>query len=208
MEENKQTSQPNEQNAPDLEAQIEQDALVDEAMEEEACGGDCAGCAGCGGGADEELIQLPMSMLSGLIQQRDEYLDAAQRMKAEFENYKKRNATLRTDSLREGRAETIEKLLPVLDDLQRALAAQPESDKDSLTTGVEMVAKKMLAVLAAMDVTPIEAIGKPFDPQLHEAMLQQPVEDEAQKGIVITEMLPGYMIGDKVLRYAMVVVGS
>lgn len=159
--------------------------------------------------SDEQTqdVQAALDAMAELIKQRDEYLGMAQRLQAEFENYKRRNATLRTDAFCEGKAQCIEALLPVLDDLERALSAA-EDASDALAQGVRLVVKNMLAILETMDVTPIQAVGEDFDPQLHEAILQQPVEDAAQKGKVITEVRRGYRMQDKVLRYAMVVVGQ
>lgn len=159
--------------------------------------------------SQQEGTLVTPEMFQEMLRTRDEYLATAQRIQAEFENFKRRNATVRTDSLAEGRLQCITDLLPVLDDLERALqAAKTAGDDTSLTDGVELVQKRMLTILQTLGVTPIDAVGQVFDPMLHEAVMNQPVEDEAEKGKVVAEVRKGYRTEERVLRYSMVVVGQ
>ncbi|MBQ1724896.1 MAG: nucleotide exchange factor GrpE, partial [Muribaculaceae bacterium] len=100
-------------------------------------------------------------------------------------------------------------LLPIVDDFERALAAMGAGgDVDSLREGVELIHSKFVKYLQQNGVTPIESTGADFDPELHEAVTMFPAPDESQKGKVIDTTTRGYMIHDKVLRHAKVVVGQ
>lgn len=138
--------------------------------------------------------------------QREEYLNLAQRVQADFENFKRRNQSVRADAFDEGKREVIIELLPVLDNMERALAA--EAEESPLKSGVEMVYRQMLDALGKFGVTEIDCHGKPFDPENANAMMQVQRED-MEPGTVCDVMQKGYRMGDRVLRYAMVqVVGE
>ena len=130
-----------------------------------------------------------------------ENLDGWQRSQAEFVNYKNRvqrdsemmRATMKGD--------IIKKLLPVLDDLERSLAHRPEGN--TWADGVELVARKFQTILENEGVTRIEAAGQPFDPNFHEAISSEPSE-EVESGHVIEAVQTGYMLGERVIRPAMV----
>lgn len=140
---------------------------------------------------------------------RDEYLDMAQRIQAEFENYKRRNRTAIQDASETATDETILAFLPVLDNLERALAAANESeDVEDIVTGVEMVIKQFTDLLAQMDVKAIEAVGQPFDPVYHHAVMKTDATDPQEVDTVVEELVKGYMRKDKVLRYSMVKVAN
>jgi len=159
-----------------------------------------------GGGADNEALQ---SQLKAAQEKRDEYLGIAQRVQAEFENYKRRNRTALQDACQVAADETILAFLPVLDNLERALAAAKESqDIEDIVTGVEMVIKQFIDLLAQMEVTPIEAVGEPFDPEYHHAVMKVEAEDSDDADTVIEELQKGYMRKDKVIRYSMVKVAN
>ena len=123
------------------------------------------------------------------------------RLRADFENFRKRAEREREERLRRGIAETVRELLPVADNLTRALAA--EGGLDDLRRGVEMIARQLAEVLRQQGVVAIEALGQPFDPQLHEAVARE--ESAAvETPTVVAELQRGYLHGDRLLRPAMV----
>ena len=133
--------------------------------------------------------------------QRDEYLDLVQRKQAEFANYRRRTESVRQEAFDDGRREAIEKLLPVVDNLERALAAAGE--ESSLKSGVEMVLRQTRDTLAKMGVETIDPMGQPFDAELHNAVMQGG-EDEGEPGTVCLVLQKGYKLGSRVIRHAMV----
>ena len=136
----------------------------------------------------------------------EEYLANWQRAQADFINYKRRNEQERQDFSRFANAELMLSLLPALDDLERALNSVPpaKSAKHSWLEGIRLVERKFKSSLEARGLTPIKALGESFDPNFHEAVRQ----DKGKEGIVIEEFQKGYMLGDRVLRPAKVVVGN
>ena len=133
----------------------------------------------------------------------DEYLALAQRVQADFENFRRRNESVRTDAYADGRKDTAALMLPVLDNLERAVEAAAGSPDEALRNGVEMVLKQMADVYGKLDVKPINRLGEKFDPNLENAILQG-TEEDGEPGTVCQVLQKGYMIGDKVLRHAMV----
>jgi molecular chaperone GrpE len=136
----------------------------------------------------------------------EEYLANWQRAQADFINYKRRTEQERQDLNRFANANLILSLLPVLDDLNRALNATPpaKSAKHSWLEGIRLVDRKFRAILEAQGLTPIKARGEPFDPNFHEALRQ----DKGKEGMVIEELQKGYMMHDRLLRPSKVVVGN
>ena len=132
-----------------------------------------------------------------------EYLAMAQRVQADFENYRKRNESVRADAYAEGRKDVAAVMLPVLDNLERAVEAAAGSQDESLKSGVELVLKQMEDVYQKLDVSAIDRKGEKFDPNLENAVLQG-TEDEGEPGTVCQVLQKGYRMGDKVLRHAMV----
>jgi len=130
-----------------------------------------------------------------------EHLDGWQRAQAEFVNYK--NRVLRDQELMRNtmKGDAIKKYLPVLDDLERALQNRPAGD--SWADGIELIARKLQSVFESEGVTRIEAEGKPFDPNFHEAISHEPSED-VESGRVIAVVQNGYMLGERVIRPALV----
>ena len=133
--------------------------------------------------------------------QCDEYLDLAQRKQAEFANYRRRTEGVRQEAFDDGRRDAIDKLLPVIDNLERALAATGE--ESSLKSGVEMVLRQTKETFAKMGVEEIDPIGQPFDAELHNAVMQGS-EDEGEPGTVCMVLQKGYKLGNRVIRHAMV----
>ena len=134
----------------------------------------------------------------------DELNDKVLRQMAEFENFRKRNEAEKAQQFDKGQANVLEKLLPIVDNFERGLAAVPEEEKDgAFADGMNKIYKQLVKQLEDLGVTPIEALGKEFDPNLHNAVMQ--VEsDEYESGIVAQELQKGYMFHDTVLRHSMV----
>lgn len=142
---------------------------------------------------NEEKIQELGEKLASL---NDKYL----RLYSEYENYRKRTNLEKADLLLNGSREMIKAILPVVDDLERALAATAEEE------GVKLIYNKLVKILEQKGVKVIEAKGEKFDESLHEAVTQIPSPTPEQKGLVIDVVQKGYYLNDKVLRYAKVVV--
>jgi molecular chaperone GrpE len=131
-----------------------------------------------------------------------EYKDSWMRSQAEFQNYKKRIERDNETMYASMKGDIIKKVLPVLDDLERALQNKP-SDSGAWISGIELIQKKLASILEAEGVKKIEARGALFDPNFHEAISHEPA-DGVESGHVIEVVQNGYMLGDRVLRPAMV----
>jgi len=131
--------------------------------------------------------------------------DRLLRLAADFENYKKRAARERQEYVQLANERLIAELIPILDDLERALAAAEEHQEAQLEEGVRLVHQSLAGLLQRHGITPIETDGK-FDPHVHEALLSQP--SEAEEGSVIDVVQKGYKLGDRVVRPARVVVAA
>jgi molecular chaperone GrpE len=146
--------------------------------------------------------------LEGVRAQAADYLEGWQRARAEFANYKKRVEAEREQLRHIGTEALLLKLLPVVDDFERAFQTLPEESAEAAwVDGFRMILRKLQALLESENVTPIEAAGQPFDPLWHEAVLQEETEEHPD-GYVTEEMQRGYRLGDRVLRPAMVKVAS
>jgi molecular chaperone GrpE len=140
--------------------------------------------------------------------ERDQFLDQLKRTKADFENYQKRNQRERDQERRYFNATLANDLLPVLDNLERATAAARQAGETGpLVQGVGMVLNQLLDMLRRHGITPIPAKGLPFDPNLHQAVMQQPSK-ELPPNTVLQVLEQGFMIHDRVLRPARVVVSA
>ena len=137
--------------------------------------------------------------------QRDEYYDLLLRTRAEFDNYRKRIERERQESSAAAAADLLRDLLPLLDDLERALGA--DSSGDAYRKGVELIHKQLLDLLARRGARPIDAVGADFDPHIHQAVTYEHVEGR-RDGEVVEELRRGYMLGDRLLRPAMVKVAK
>lgn len=137
-----------------------------------------------------------------------EWKDKYVRLQAEFDNYRKRTLREKMELVETGGQDVLKAVLPVVDDVQRAVEAMAKSDDvEALRKGVELIAQKFTETLKQKKVVAIEAKGLPFDEELMEAVAKFPAGEE-QKGKVIDVVQTGYMLGDKVLRFAKVVVGE
>jgi molecular chaperone GrpE len=143
--------------------------------------------------------------LATLEAERDEYLNDLKRVAAEFENYRKRAARDQESLVARAHERLVKELLPVLDDLERALAAAEEHQEAKLEEGVRLVHRELAAVLQREGLAEIETNGH-FDPHVHEALLSLP--SDAEEGSVIEVVQKGYKLGDRVVRPARVVVAA
>ncbi|WP_277935168.1 nucleotide exchange factor GrpE [Parablautia muri] len=136
----------------------------------------------------------------------EELEDRVKRQMAEFENFRKRTEKEKTAMFETGAKSVIEKILPVVDNFERGLAAIPEADKGSaFAEGMEMIYKQLLSELEKMDVKPIPAVGEEFNPDFHNAVMQVESE-EYESGIIAQELQKGYTYRDGVVRHSMVAV--
>lgn len=135
-----------------------------------------------------------------LAEMNDKYV----RLYSEYENYRKRTNTEKADLIINGSKDMIKAVLPVVDDMERALTAM--ADSDASKEGVQLIYNKLMNILSQKGLKPIEAKGTKFDENLHEAVTQFPATDESQKGLVVDVVEKGYFLNDKVLRFAKVVV--
>ena len=135
---------------------------------------------------------------------KDDYL----RLMAEFETFRRRNAEDRLNLISSASADTIKGLLPVLDDLERAMAMLAESSDEAAKEGTSLIYNKLMEYLKSRGLSVIEAKGQKFDVDFHEAVTQFPAPDESLKGMVMDVVQTGYLLNGKVLRYAKVVVGA
>jgi len=128
---------------------------------------------------------------------------------SDFENFRRRTAKEKVDLIKNGAENAMRDLLPVVDDLERALdAINKGGDLDSLKEGVGLIYNKFVKYLESQHVLAMDSTGKDFDADVHEAVTMFPAPDPSMKGKVIDTTIKGYMINDKVLRHAKVVVGS
>ena len=131
--------------------------------------------------------------------------DRVKRQMAEFENFRKRTDKEKSSMYEMGAKAVVEKILPVIDNFERGLAQVPEEGADSFAEGMKMIYKQLLTELDNLGVKPIEALGKEFDPNIHNAVMQVESE-EYESGIVAQELQKGYMYRDSLVRPSMVAV--
>ena len=152
--------------------------------------------------APEQTVE---EQIAALEAERDEHLNDLKRVAAEFENYRKRVLRDQESLVARAHERLVKELLPVLDDLERALAAAEEHEEAKLEEGVRLVHRELADALAREGLAEIETNGV-FDPHVHEALLSQP--SEAEEGSVLEVLQKGYKLGDRVLRPARVVVAA
>lgn len=161
--------------------------------------------------AEEALREEPLSLEEQLAAAQAEAarnLDGWMRAQAEFANARKRLEKQRAEAYVNSTANLAARLLPVLDDFERALEnVPPEIAGSSWLEGIGLVQRKLAAILESFNVTPIDAVGQPFDPNYHEALSQE-ASDELESGHVTRELQKGYKIGDRVLRPSLVYVAE
>ena len=145
----------------------------------------------------------PTDDREALARERDELRDRLLRTAAEFDNYRKRVDRERREQADWAAADLILALLPVVDDLERALGTDPTDGSEGLRKGVELIHRQVRDVLSRRGVVPIDAVGSDFDPRYHEAVLHEECPDH-RPGEVIAEFRRGYRLGDRLLRASMV----
>jgi molecular chaperone GrpE len=153
----------------------------------------------------ETHVEPTVDPLEAVTRERDEYLDTLQRLKAEFDNYRKRVARDQQELAARAHERLVSQLVPVLDDLERALEAASEHEEAKLEEGVRLVHRSLADALGREGLAEIATAGK-FDPHTQEALLAQP--SEAEEGTVIQVLQKGYTLGDRVLRPARVIVSA
>lgn len=154
-------------------------------------------------GSEEEVTEVnPLEAeLAAANAQAEEYLNLAQRVQADFDNFRRRNASVRADAYEDGARDAIKLVLPVIDNLERALET-PSTD-ENLHSGVQLTYKMLMETLEKQGVTVIDRKGEPFDPNLENAVMRAPRE-MGEPGTVSQVFQKGYKKGDSVLRFAMV----
>ena len=196
-----------------VEEALKENEAANEAAEEEVTEAQAEEKTDSSKEADEESKEEGKKSLFGkkknpLQDKLDDMTDKYKRQLAEFENFRNRTEKEKAQMFDAGAGNVLTKILPVVDNFERGLAAVPEDKKDdSLVQGFDMIYKQLVKTLEDMDVKPIEALGKEFDPNLHNAVMQVESE-EYEEGIVAQELQKGYTYHDTVIRHSMVAVAK
>ena len=205
-------------------AETEEDSgeAAEEALEEEAAADDAEAVeeeteevSEEAADGEEEKEAKPKKKLFGgkdkkkdkLQEQLDELKDKNLRQMAEFENYRRRTEKEKQAMFETGAKSVIEKLLPVVDNFERGLGALKEEEKGAFSDGMEMIYKQLMGELEKLEVKPIDAVGKEFDPNLHNAVMHVD-DEELGENVVAEELQKGYMYRDTVVRHSMVKVAN
>lgn len=155
-------------------------------------------------GASPEAVDI--NPVAAVTAERDQLRDQLLRTAADFDNYRKRTRKEIEDARARGREDAVKDVLPVFDNLERAVSAAASAQTiESVVEGVKMVLKLFEDTSERMGLTRVKTVGERFDPTMHEAIQQQETDDQPP-GTILTEIVPGYMIGQRLLRAAMVVV--
>ena len=159
--------------------------------------------------AVEEQLDPVQAELATLKQDKSELNDKYLRLLAEFENYKKRTVKEKIDLMSSAAKDTLSKLLPVLDDFDRAKKiSDDEGSEEVFPDGVTMVYNKLHSTLKGIGLTEMETNGEVFDSEMHEAVTEIPAPNDEMKGKVIDTIEKGFLLNDKIIRHAKVVVGK
>lgn len=198
----------NEQTAADPEETVTEtteETVEETAAEETAAEAETAEAAGEESSSEEPENKAPASVKEkALIEKVTVLEDKVKRQMAEFDNFRKRTTKEKDQMFSMGEKNVIEKMLPVVDNFERGLAAIPEEEKGgALASGMEMIYKQLYKQLEDLGVKPIEAVGKEFDPNFHNAVMQV-ASEEYESGYVAQEFLKGYTYHDTVIRHSMV----
>lgn len=196
--------------------QIYNEDVADETAAAEGEGCPAGGAEPCANVADEEQPQTDTMAdapaaedeLTKLAEEVAEWKDKYVRLQAEFDNYRKRTLREKMELVETGGKDVLLAMLPVKDDVERAVAAMMKTeDVESVRQGVQLIAQKFTEALKQRGVTQIEVVGQPFDEEVAEAVARFAAGEE-QKGLVIDCVQTGYRLGERVLRFAKVVVGE
>ena len=198
-----------------LEKEEQEKKIAEEAVEKNADGDvsapDSASKAEKGEGQEEALDRKKKNRKEDKKEEAykekiDELEDRVKRQMAEFENFRKRTEKEKNAMFDVGAKSVIEKILPVVDNFERGLATVPEDEKaGAFADGMNMIYKQLIGELDKLGVKPIKAVGKEFDPNLHNAVMQT-TSEELESGYVAQELLKGYTYHDMVIRHSMVAV--
>ncbi|WP_420631624.1 nucleotide exchange factor GrpE [Candidatus Leptofilum sp.] len=184
--------------------EIQEDAAEAEAVEN----GQAAPESTENGEAEEQAPPTVEEQLDAALAEAADFKDRWMRSQAEFANARKRMEKQRLDTYTNATASVMDKLLPIVDDFERAMENLPEEiSENSWLEGIQLMQRKLLNTLENFNVIAIEALGEPFDPNLHEAVTQEPT-DEFESGAVCRVLQTGYKIGDRVIRPSLVVVAA
>ncbi len=198
MEENKEKSAE--------EMQDSQATEPTEAVAEEACEDECTSDAKktCKDGKKNKKLEAEIEKLkASAAEEQDKYM----RLYAEYDNFRKRSAKERESIYTDAYCDALTQILPILDNLERAAAFSSEDAESPMAKGIELTLKSFVEIMNKMGIYEIEAVGKPFDPNFHNAVMH--VEDESvEESTVVEVFMKGYAKGDKVLRYSMVKVAN
>ena len=159
------------------------------------------------GSADAELAEETASNaeVEALKKNAEEHYQRYLRTQADFDNFRRRARAEKEEFAKYASQKLIEGLLPIVDNFDRAVAASREQrDFESLAKGVEMIQRQLAQLLESEGLRPIEAVGQPFNPELHQAIMQVPAEEGMESGVVVEELQKGYMLKEKVIRPSMV----
>lgn len=185
----------------------EETVNTEEAMAEEPQDA-CSGAVREESSGEEEIpadaVELLREEVRSVAEERDQFKDALIHERADFENYKKRNAALEKTAFDRGTEDAVLRILPVLDNFERALGSDPAADK--FAEGMQMIMRQMQEVLQGLGVTEIDSSGE-FDPAVHHAVMQAE-EDDVPSNYIVETLQKGYRLGEKVLRAAMVKVNK
>ena len=180
--------------------------MSEHAPEEQALPADDGGEEPTSPADAEALVEEELDPVARAERERDDHLDQLRRLAAEFDNYKKRMAR-EHEELRQRAAERLlHDLLPVLDDLERALGAFETAENEAIADGVSLVHRALWTLLEREGVAELDPTGELFDPHRHEALLSQPAD--APEGTILEVIQKGFLLGDRVLRPARVVVAG
>ncbi len=158
---------------------------------------------------EAEAADTPEAKLANLEMEKAELKDKQLRLLAEFENYKKRTVREKIDMMSNAAKDTLSKLLPVLDDFDRAKKiSDDEGSEEVFPDGVTMVYNKLHTTLKGMGLTEMETTGEVFDAEMHEAVTEIPAPNEDMKGKIVDTIEKGFLLNDKIIRHAKVVVGK
>lgn len=204
MSQNKQSSAETEQELQQIEADEvkEQEQAAEAGKQEEQEASDSTA------EVNEESALRLQAEAEEYKQQAEENYQKLLRVQADYDNFRRRTRLEKEEFAKYASEKLVEQLLPVYDNFDRAIeAGKGSSDYDALLKGVDMIFRQFAAILESEGVTPIEAVGQPFNPEFHQAVMQVET-DEYEEGIVVEELQKGYKMKDKVIRPSMVKVSS
>ncbi|MBP3296455.1 MAG: nucleotide exchange factor GrpE [Lachnospiraceae bacterium] len=214
-EENAETEEAGEEAAGEVSEETSEETSEEATDEAEAAGEETEEVSEEAADGEDEKEAKPKKKLFGgkekkkdkLQEQIDELKDKNMRQMAEFENFRKRTEKEKQAMFETGARSVIEKLLPVVDNFERGLGALKEEEKGAFSEGMEMIYKQLMSELEKLEVKPIDAVGKEFDPNLHNAVMHVD-DEELGENVVAEELQKGYMYRETVVRHSMVKVAN